>query len=101
MDITTNIDYNMIRDIGSVTITVSGANMDQIKDIINGIRHITITEAGAMRQAVLKEVRMNSGYNHSGSMKISCIKAYRMITGQGLREAKEWVEANFSEEEMK
>lgn len=101
MDITTNIEYNMIRDIGSVTITVSGANMDQIKDIINGIRHITITEAGAMRQAVLKEVRKSPNYNHCGSMKISLIKAYRMITGQGLREAKEWVEANFSEEEMK
>ena len=101
MDITTNIDYNIIRDTGSVTITVSGANMDQIKNIIDSIRHNTVNEVDVMRQAVLKQVRMNSGYIHSGSMKIPLIKAYRMITGQGLREAKEWVEANFSEEEMK
>ena len=101
MDITTNIEYNMIRDIGSLTIVVTGVNMEQIKTIIDGVRNTTMSETDAMRQAVMREVRMIPHYNQSGSIKISLIKAYRMMSGQGLREAKEWVEANFSEEEMK
>ncbi len=101
MDITTNIDYNMIRDIGSLTIHVSGVSMDQIKLIVDGIRNTTMSETDAMRQAVMKEARKIPLYNQGGSIKISLIKAYRMMSGEGLREAKEWVEANFSEEEMK
>ena len=99
MDITTNIEYNIMRDIGSLTVTISGANMEQIKAIIESVRHNVM--ADIMRQAVLNEVRTGLHYNHCSSMKISLIKAYRTLAGVGLREAKEWVEANFSEEEMK
>ena len=35
-----------------------------------------------------------------GKNKIACIKEYRALSGEGLREAKDWVEKNFSFEQF-
>jgi len=98
MMIETQINYNMIKDVGTVTITIQNVSMETIKAIIDGVREATSTSTDDMRRQVFKEA---SKYNtYGGSNKINLIKAYRALSGEGLREAKEWVEANFSEMEM-
>lgn len=97
MMIDTQINYNMIKDVGTVTITIEGVSMETIRSIVNGVREATTTNADNMRREVIRQAEWNG---IGGSKKISYIKAYRALSGQDLREAKYWVEANFTEEEL-
>lgn len=98
MNIDTKIEYDMIKDTGNVTITVEGITLDTIKMLIDQVRQATAMNDESLRRAVLKAAYEQRSYG--ASMKIPLIKAYRMMTGEGLREAKIWVEAHFTEEEM-
>ena len=71
--------------------------METIKSIIDSVREVTMTDADNMRQEVIRQAEW-SGIG--GSRKISYIKAYRQMAGVDLRGAKDWVEANFTEEEL-
>lgn len=95
MKIDTQIDYNVVRDVGSMTITVSEISMEAIKSIIDAVRNATVDDVEYMRRRVLEQAQT---FSSGGSYKINLIKAYRSLSGEGLREAKDWVEANFDVE---
>jgi ribosomal protein L7/L12 len=99
MMIDTQINYNVIKDVGTVTVTVENVSMDMIKAILESIRHSTTGNIENLKNEVIKMARESGAYK--SSMKIDLIKAYRSLSGEGLRESKEWVEANFTEEQMK
>lgn len=98
MMIDTQINYNMIKDVGTVTVTVDNISMDMIKAILESIR-LTTGSLQNLKNEVIKQAREFNTYGSSS--KINLIKAYRSLSGEGLREAKDWVETNFTEEEMK
>lgn len=98
MMIDTQINYNVIKDAGSLTITIEGVSMETIKSIIDSVREATMTSTdNNMRREVIRQAEW-SGIG--GSRKISYIKAYRQMAGVDLRGAKDWVEANFTVEEL-
>ena len=68
-----------------------------ISEILDSIRGLTVKELLELTKACEKEFGVSAAFDveltNFGSQKVKVIKAIREITGLGLREAKEFVEA--------
>jgi ribosomal protein L7/L12 len=98
MKISVSTQSDVMTNVTNATITLENFDLKSVNNIVEYLSGGMFYN-GAMKDRVLKLARQIPLYG-SSNMKISLIKAHRELTNVGLKESKDWVEANFGDAEM-
>lgn len=93
-------DFNVSDNSVVLDINISGIHVSEVEKILLSIKNFRLgTDFKGLKEAVITYA---SNYRKApgSTNKVSYVKAYRALTNTGLKESVDWVNTNFTYEEL-